>query len=144
MEKINVANRFLSVKDLSEIIRLAPGTIKNLLSKNPTSLPPRRVVCGTRSVLFLSTDVDRWMRGLPVLQGVGFTRDDSNKILELYVSAVAPGEDALKLNQSATLPRKRGRPSKAMQLARSKEAAEAGVAAPRQPTIGKMGGKSVC
>lgn len=115
--------KFLTVAELASIIRLSAGTIKNLLSKKPQALPPRRVVCGTRAVLFFSEDVDRWMRGLPVLQGVGCKLDKNNKVVERFIPIVAPGEDAQKVINSASGTMKRGRPTKAMQRARDIEKA---------------------
>lgn len=118
----SVVSKLLTVEELSAIVRLSPGTIKNLLSKNPQSLPPRRIACGTRAVLFFSEDVDRWMRGLPVLQGVGYKLDKNSKVVEKLIPVVAPEESAQKAINAANKPTTCGRSTEAMKLERQKDA----------------------
>ena len=56
--------RLLTLEELAPLIHLAPQTIRNRMSQNPESLPPRWVPPGVRGrykLLWLSDVVDRWI-----------------------------------------------------------------------------------
>lgn len=58
--------RLINVDELSQKIGLAKQTVKNRLSKNPDSLPPRRIIPDCDSILFLDSDVEKWILSLPL------------------------------------------------------------------------------
>jgi len=98
-------NRLLNVDQLSQVIGLAPGTIRNMLS-DPTrakQLPPRREITGIASVLFSSWDVDNWINGLPIVSG-------SNSRQSKHSSHASSSADNV-VNLPAKQAKRRGRPT---------------------------------
>lgn len=59
-------NRLLDVDALAPMLCLAPRTVRNKLSADPASLPPRVKVPGTRGPRWRLSDVHRWLDALPM------------------------------------------------------------------------------
>lgn len=51
----------LSVEDLARRLRKKPATIRSDLSRNPSGLPPRCCLPGTRRLLWREEDVAVWL-----------------------------------------------------------------------------------
>lgn len=98
-------NRLLNVDQLSQVIGLAPGTIRNMLSDatRAKQLPPRREIPGVASVLFSSWDVDKWINGLPIVSG-------SNSRQSKHSSHASSKADNV-VNLPAKPAKRRGRPT---------------------------------
>jgi hypothetical protein len=100
----------ISVEELSAYIRKTVSSIRSDATRNPQSLPPICRLPGTKRLLWRVEDVDRW--------------------LEEHVEFPVAVQDAL-LPQE----RKRGRPTKAEQVARAAKSSPAGARRSRS-TIG--------
>lgn len=96
----------LCINDLSKEIHLAVKTIRSTLVNNPTALPPRLVIPGQKRLLWLREDVENFYRGQ--IKGHGSNPDYSTK----QPNSTAVAKPSIK---------KRGRPTKAEQMARSEE-----------------------
>lgn len=107
--------RLLNVEQLSNVIGLAPGTIRNMLSDSEKTkkLPPRKQIPGINNILFSSRDVDNWINGLPVVYG------SNSKNAQAPTSAAGQHSDVVKLTQPVA--KRRGRPTKREQLERQQE-----------------------
>jgi hypothetical protein len=87
----------LTLADMSAILHMTPGTIKNKRCNNPLSLPPACNIPGSKTLLWRPEDVEIW--------------------LEQFVEARAP----IIVEGTSPLPkRKPGRPTKSEQLARGR------------------------
>lgn len=51
----------LTVKDLAEILKKSPSSVKSDLTRNPQSLPPSVRIPSSRRVLFRLHDVKQWL-----------------------------------------------------------------------------------
>ena len=54
----------LTIKDLASILNRSPATIATEVSKAPHKLPPRLYLPGSRRVLWLQEDVEKWINEL--------------------------------------------------------------------------------
>jgi predicted DNA-binding transcriptional regulator AlpA len=52
----------LTIKDLAKILNRAPATIATEATKAPEKLPPRLFLPGSRRVLWLQEDVEKWLQ----------------------------------------------------------------------------------
>ena len=93
----------LNIKQLSLEINLAIKTIRTTLVRNPTAIPPRLLIPGQKKLLWLRTDVENFYSGQ--LRAHGSNPDFSTKPKQ--------PEQTLQGLES-----KRGRPTKAEQLAK--------------------------
>ena len=59
-------NRLLDVDAIAPLLCLAPRTVRNKLCADPTALPPRVKVPGTRGPRWRLSDVQRWLNALPL------------------------------------------------------------------------------
>ncbi|MBU1692021.1 MAG: hypothetical protein KJ958_13090 [Gammaproteobacteria bacterium] len=107
--------RLLNVEQLSNVIGLAPGTIRNMLSDSEKTkkLPPRKQIPGINNILFSSRDVDNWINGLPIVYG------SNSKNEQAPTSVAGKPSNVVKLSQPAA--KRRGRPTKREQLERQQE-----------------------
>ncbi|MBU2859425.1 hypothetical protein HF290_03050 [Acidithiobacillus ferrooxidans] len=62
-------NRLLDVEALAPLLCLAPRTLYNKLCADPSSLPPRVKVPGTRGPRWRMSDVQAWLDALPLDTG---------------------------------------------------------------------------
>ncbi|QER43206.1 hypothetical protein F0726_00114 [Acidithiobacillus caldus] len=62
-------DRLIDIEALASILSLAPRTVRNRLSQNPASLPPRVWVPGTRGPRWRLSDVQDWLESLPTVAG---------------------------------------------------------------------------
>ena len=53
--------KLLDVKELSLKIRKTVRTIQVDVTRRPETLPPRLIIPGGRKLLWLDTDVDKWL-----------------------------------------------------------------------------------
>lgn len=53
--------KFLTPEDLSEIIKKKASTIRADINRKPHTLPPRFILPGSRRVVFLESDVHKWL-----------------------------------------------------------------------------------
>ena len=51
----------LDVAALGEIMHMSPQTVRNRMCVNPSSMPPRLHIPGNRRLLWLRSDVVRWL-----------------------------------------------------------------------------------
>ena len=51
----------LTIDDLAKVLNRSPATIATEVSKNPDKLPPRLRLPGSRRVLWLKEDVEKWI-----------------------------------------------------------------------------------
>lgn len=51
----------LGIKDLAEILKKSPYSIATDVTKAPHKLPPRLMLPGNRRVLWLKSDVEKWI-----------------------------------------------------------------------------------
>lgn len=51
----------LTIKDLAKILNRSPATIATEVTKYPHKLPPRLNLPGSRRVLWLQEDVEKWL-----------------------------------------------------------------------------------
>lgn len=51
----------LTIKELATVLKRSPTTIATEVTKAPHKLPPRLKLPGSRKVLWLATDVERWL-----------------------------------------------------------------------------------
>ena len=51
----------LTIKDLAGILNRSPATIATEVTKAPQKLPPRLHLPGSRRVLWLQSDVEKWI-----------------------------------------------------------------------------------
>lgn len=86
----------IDVAGLAAMLGLSPKTVQQDVYRRPDRLPPRLLVPGVRRILWLRKDVERWLEALP--------RTPANGV---YGTAQSPAPQ-----------RRRGRPTKAEQLAR--------------------------
>lgn len=89
----------LTVEDLSTCLHKSVASIRSDISRNPKSLPPICRLPGTKRLLWRSEDVEQWLAG---------------HVSDRALQAPESPPDAPK-------PR-RGRPTKAEQIARAREA----------------------
>lgn len=54
-------NLTIDIKGLAEIMQLSAVTVRQLASKQPDRLPPR-IDHGGRKVLFLRSEVEKWLQ----------------------------------------------------------------------------------
>lgn len=70
-----MAAEYLTIDDLSALLKRPRGTILNDRVRNPDALPPSITLPGTRHVLWRRQDVESWLARLagemPVSQGHG-------------------------------------------------------------------------
>lgn len=66
-------NHLLDIDALAPILCLAPRTLRNKLSTDAASLPPRVKVPGTRGPRWRWSDVQDWLAALPVDVDVDLT-----------------------------------------------------------------------
>lgn len=102
----------LDIANLSKEIHLAIKTIRSTLVNNPKALPPRLVIPGQKRLLWLREDVENFYRSQ--VKGHGSNPDFSPKQPE-------QPEQPEQLKQAGA--KKRGRPTKAAQMA-ERQAAE--------------------
>lgn len=97
----------LDINQLSSEIHLAVKTIRTTLVRNPTALPPRLLIPGSKRLIWLRTDIVEWYGKQTRSQG-------SNPEF-----AAAPRTASLPETQ---IPKKRkpGRPTKFEQLSRGR------------------------
>jgi predicted DNA-binding transcriptional regulator AlpA len=62
----NMALRFLDIRQLSEVIKKKPATIRTYLLRRPEEIPVPTRIPGTRKLMWREIDVVRWLadRGL--------------------------------------------------------------------------------
>lgn len=65
----------ITVSALSEIIQRSPATIKKALRTNPTAIPPRVIISGSRALRWRVSDVEQWVASLPT------TRDQDSEVV---------------------------------------------------------------
>lgn len=94
----------LSVDELASYLHKSVASIRSDATRNPQSLPPICRLPGTKRLLWRIEDVERW--------------------LAQYVANSDPLRATIELPQD-TLPPKRGRPTKAAQVAKQRLRAEA-------------------
>lgn len=68
-------NRLLDIEALAPLLCLSPRTLRNRLSQNPASLPPRVRVPGVRGPRWRLSDVQDWLAALPTVAGPQTTAD---------------------------------------------------------------------
>lgn len=51
----------LTIKDLANLLNRSPATIATEVTKSPHKLPPRLHLPGSRRVLWLKEDVEKWI-----------------------------------------------------------------------------------
>lgn len=51
----------LTIKDLAGLLNRSPATIATEVTKTPEKLPPRLYLPGSRRVLWLQEDVEKWI-----------------------------------------------------------------------------------
>lgn len=51
----------LTITDLARLLNRSPATIATEVTKNPDKLPPRLRLPGSRRVLWLQEDVEKWI-----------------------------------------------------------------------------------
>jgi hypothetical protein len=73
-------NRLLDVDAIAPLLCLAPRTVRNKLCTDPSALPPRVKVPGTRGPRWRMSDVQKWLDNLPM-----------DGTLDLAVPAKRPG-----------------------------------------------------
>lgn len=56
--------KLLNTKDLARLLRKAPRTIEVDVTRRPHSLPPRLRIPGSRRVVWLESDVLKWLESL--------------------------------------------------------------------------------
>jgi predicted DNA-binding transcriptional regulator AlpA len=59
-------DRLLTIATLAPILGLSPRTLRNKLCADPSSLPPRVKVPGTRGPRWRMSDVQAWLNALPL------------------------------------------------------------------------------
>ena len=64
----------INVAELGEIIQRSPATIKKTLRTNPTAIPPRVIISGSRTLRWRVSDVEQWVASLPT------TRDQDSEV----------------------------------------------------------------
>lgn len=89
----------LTVQDLAQILRKSIHSVRHDVNRNPRSLPPRVVLPGTQRLLWRSHDVEAWIA----------SHIDASQTVPVAQSAAHLAEPPPR--------RKRGRPSKAEQIA---------------------------
>jgi predicted DNA-binding transcriptional regulator AlpA len=57
-----VNEKLLTPKDLAEILRLSPETVKADARRSPDKLPPRFKRPGSNRLLWRQADVDAWLQ----------------------------------------------------------------------------------
>ena len=97
----------LSIKQLSAEINLAIKTIRSTLVRNPSALPPRLFIDGQRKLIWLRSDVEEFYQR----QQRGYGSNPS------FSTAPAIKQHEQEIQISVC---KRGRPTKAQQLANQK------------------------
>lgn len=56
-----MSEKLLTPKDLAELLRLSPETIKSDARRSPEKLPPRFIRPGSNRLLWKQSDVDAWL-----------------------------------------------------------------------------------
>jgi len=51
----------LELKDLATLLARSPETIRKDLHRNPSAVPPRLIIPGTRLLRWRAVDVDAWL-----------------------------------------------------------------------------------
>jgi len=51
----------LELKDLATLLARSPETIRKDLHRNPSAVPPRLIISGTRLLRWRAVDVDTWL-----------------------------------------------------------------------------------
>lgn len=69
-----MAAEYLTIDDLSELLKRPRGTILNDRVRNPEALPPSITLPGTRHVLWRRQDVDTWLERLAAGNSLSQTR----------------------------------------------------------------------
>jgi hypothetical protein len=94
----------LSVEQLAVVLHKSPASIRSDASRKPSSLPPICRLPGTKRLLWRKQDVDTW-------------------VAEFIVSGSGKNEDFFtsKSGHVDLAPVKRGRPTKADQVARARQ-----------------------
>lgn len=92
----------LNVEGLAALLQCSPETVKSNASRSPEKLPPP-IRTGGRRLIWITADVMDWLKA---------RRDGAAPTVTTHGS----GRDATA--SAATSPRRRGRPTKAEQLAR--------------------------
>lgn len=54
-------SKLLDLQELARLLRRSPETIKRDLRRNPSAVPPRLTLPGTRLLRWRVTDVERWL-----------------------------------------------------------------------------------
>jgi predicted DNA-binding transcriptional regulator AlpA len=106
LERVMKMDELLNVDQLAKLLHKSPHSVRHDATRNPRALPPICRIPGARRLLWLSSDVESWLRKHVVVE---LYRDNS----ELETSTYQLGADAIRF---AT--RKVGRPTKAEQIAR--------------------------
>jgi predicted DNA-binding transcriptional regulator AlpA len=57
-----MSEKLLTPKELAELLRLSPETIKADARRNPGKLPPRFKRPGSNRLLWKQSDVEEWLR----------------------------------------------------------------------------------
>lgn len=98
------SQKLTTVEQLAQLIHKSPSTIRADLSRSPESLPPFVKLPGSVRVFFV--DVDDWLN-----QAIERGLQQSQRRIEARTAMLAEREPS-------PPPRRRGRPTKAEQLAR--------------------------
>jgi len=56
-----VMSKLLDLQELARLLRRSPETIKRDLRRNPSAVPPRLTLPGTRLLRWRAVDVERWL-----------------------------------------------------------------------------------
>jgi predicted DNA-binding transcriptional regulator AlpA len=56
-----VMSKLLDLQELARLLRRSPETIKRDLRRNPSAVPPRLTLPGTRLLRWRVIDVERWL-----------------------------------------------------------------------------------
>lgn len=54
----------LSIYDLASLLKRSVSTIRSDVTRRPHTLPPRLDIPGTKTVIWLQSDVEEWLRRL--------------------------------------------------------------------------------
>lgn len=102
----------LSVEQLSVVLHKSPSSIRSDASRKPTSLPPICRLPGTKRLLWRQEDVDAWLA-----QFIAYSNRQTEDV-------------SLKQIDNAPETKRRGRPSKAVQVARVRQRASGAMQPP--------------